>query len=203
MAITAHGLTPSQISQLAQALAVFPHHLKHPELGPLHIDNARQLCEHLSLWNLTKLRALRPGERLAALAQDSGALHHQIRHGDQPYQWAWSEPNASGDGRRVLGVFTGDLSSSVHRGLRWIDSSVPTQDDEQVRLLCVPSLRIHALWIAGESQDQLALIHNARAPLRAPTKFEIEPSSKFMLMLKKMAANLKPWPFEGEPLAQS
>lgn len=140
-------LTDAALSHLADQLTVWP--------GATPRRQRRDVVEHLPCWFLTDLSPLTQQQRLESRAHASAWIHHQIHVAGRAQQFALSLPSpARRDFRAVHAVFSSPLAERIDAALQQL-AQRHDLDVLWVRMLVVPAVQVHALWLSVENDDMV------------------------------------------------
>jgi hypothetical protein len=98
-----------------------------------------------------------PDAPFGGLVTDTGAWHHQIRHGASSVAFCRSRPNdaSAGDHRVVSVIRNAAVACRIDAAIQWIDRNVP--GDPLVRLLHVPAYHVLAFWLHYPDRDAVVI----------------------------------------------
>jgi hypothetical protein len=122
-----------------------------------------EIGESFPVWMLGLDRIGQVAPKLRPVAADTGLWHHQVRHGSTAPEFARSmrEPNVGA--WQLVEVATSELAAKIDEAIAWVDQNVGDAanpaDDPVVHLLAVPAYYLTALWLEGQGEDNVVVVH--------------------------------------------
>jgi hypothetical protein len=113
------------------------------------------LAEGFEVWEIDLNKLRQHGKRVAELASFTWSWQHLLRYENTSQEIVSSKRSKTSKKMSVRSVGASILAGKLKEAIEWVEENDHSEDI--VRILVVPFLGLHALWLLGKDSDRIVL----------------------------------------------